>query len=70
MPSPAPRNLARAALLAAFIVAPTAAQFPPWNASWQMNTSTAAMVCSYTGYMDPSTTTGWGLLDFDVRSVS
>lgn len=55
-------SLCLAALLK---VRPCWAQLPPWPATWQMNASTAAMVCNYNGYMDPSTTAGWGLLDYD-----
>ena len=38
---------------------------PPWPATWQMNASTIIMPCNYTGYQDPSTTAGWGVVDFD-----
>ena len=34
-------------------------------ATWQMNASTIIMPCNYTGYQDPSTTAGWGVVDFD-----
>lgn len=30
-----------------------------------MNASTIAMVCNYTGYQAPSSTAGWGIVDFD-----
>jgi hypothetical protein len=30
-----------------------------------MNASTIIMPCNYTGYQDPSTTAGWGVIDFD-----
>lgn len=52
-------------LTLAMAAAPVLGQRPPWPATWQMNSSTAAMVCSYTGYMDPSSLRGWGLLDID-----
>ena len=29
------------------------------------NASTIIMPCNYTGYQQPSTTAGWGILDFD-----
>lgn len=30
-----------------------------------MNASTIIMPCNYTGFQDPSTTAGWGVVDFD-----
>ena len=38
---------------------------PRWPATWQMNASTVIMPCNYTGYQAPSTTAGWGVVDFD-----
>jgi hypothetical protein len=37
---------------------------PPWPATWQMNASTIIMPCNYTGFQVPSTTAGWGIVDF------
>ena len=33
--------------------------------TWQMNQSTIIMPCNNTGFTDPSTTLGWGIVDFD-----
>ena len=33
--------------------------------TWQMNRSTIIMPCNNTGYTDPQTTLGWGIVDFD-----
>ena len=33
--------------------------------TWMMNKSTIIMPCNNTGYTDPSTTLGWGIVDFD-----
>eukprot|EP00039_Didymoeca_costata_P021308 m.344156 g.344156 ORF g.344156 m.344156 type:complete len:509 (-) comp23899_c0_seq1:13-1539(-) len=45
--------------------APPPCMVPPWPATWQMNASTIIMPCNYTGYQAPSTTAGWGIVDFD-----
>ena len=33
--------------------------------TWMMNKSTIIMPCNNTGYTDPSSTKGWGIVDFD-----
>ena len=33
--------------------------------TWQMNQSTIIMPCNNTGFTDPQTTLGWGIVDFD-----
>jgi hypothetical protein len=33
--------------------------------TWQMNLSTIIMPCNNTGFTDPQTTLGWGIVDFD-----
>jgi hypothetical protein len=33
--------------------------------TWMMNASTIIMPCNNSGYTDPSTTKGWGIVDFD-----
>ena len=38
---------------------------PPYPISWQMNTSTIIMPCNRSGYTDPQSTLGWGIVDFD-----
>jgi hypothetical protein len=42
----------------------TICSVPPWPATWQMNASTIIMPCNYTGFQDPATTAGWGIVDF------
>jgi len=41
------------------------AQHPNYPPTWVMNASTIIMPCNYSGFTDPATTTGWGLIDFD-----
>ena len=36
----------------------------PYKQTWMMNLSTIIMPCNNTGYTDPSTTLGWGIVDF------
>ena len=43
----------------------TVCSVPPWPATWQMNASTIIMPCNYSGFQVPSTTAGWGIVDFD-----
>jgi len=38
---------------------------PKWPPTYQMNLSTIIMPCNRSGFTDPSTTTGWGIIDFD-----
>ena len=40
-------------------------QVPTWPATYQMNASTIILPCNYTGFQVPSTTAGWGIVDFD-----
>jgi len=40
-------------------------QLPNAKPTYQMNLSTIIMPCNYTGFTDPSTTKGWGVIDFD-----
>ena len=42
-----------------------AAQVPNRPPNYMMNASTIIMPCNNTGYTDPSTTLGWGVVDFD-----
>jgi hypothetical protein len=37
----------------------------PYKQTWLMNLSTIIMPCNYTGYTDPASTKGWGIVDFD-----
>ena len=39
--------------------------FPQGKQTWLMNLSTIIMPCNDTGYTDPKTTLGWGVVDFD-----
>ena len=39
----------------------------PYKQTWMMNLSTIIMPCNNTGYTDPSTTLGWGIVDFGAR---
>jgi len=48
----------------AFLAA-AAAQVPNRPPNYMMNASTIIMPCNNTGYTDPSTTLGWGVVDFD-----
>merc|ERR1719352_883533 len=38
---------------------------PKMTQTWMMNLSTIIMPCNNTGYTDPKTTLGWGIVDFD-----
>ena len=38
---------------------------PRMNQTWQMNLSTIIMPCNNTGFTNPKTTLGWGIVDFD-----
>ena len=38
---------------------------PPYPVSWQMNASTIIMPCNESGFTDPQSTVGWGIIDFD-----
>ena len=38
---------------------------PPWEPTYNMSLSTIMMPCNYSGYMDPSFSAKWGLVDFD-----
>ena len=33
--------------------------------TWMMNASTIIMPCNNTGFTDPASTAGWGIVDFD-----
>jgi len=37
----------------------------PYKQTWMMNLSTIIMPCNDTGYTDPASTAGWGIVDFD-----
>ena len=37
----------------------------PYKQTWQMNLSTIIQPCNSTGYTDPESTKGWGIVDFD-----
>lgn len=47
------------------LAASQAGPLPQTVPTWQMNQSTIIMPCNYTGFMDPSTTAGWAIVDFD-----
>ena len=38
---------------------------PRMKQTWQLNLSTIIMPCNNTGFTDPNTTLGWGIVDFD-----
>lgn len=42
-------------------------QLPRAVANWALNRSTIIMPCNSTGLLDPATTAGWAVVDFDVR---
>jgi len=56
-------NLLLSALCAVFYL--IQAQHPNYPPTWVMNASTIIMPCNNSGFTDPSTTKGWGLIDFD-----
>ena len=39
----------------------------PYPVTYQMNRSTIIMPCNKSGFTDPESTKGWGIVDFDVR---
>ena len=41
------------------------AQVPDRPATYMMNSSTIIMPCNNSGYTDPASTVGWGVVDFD-----
>ena len=45
------------------------AQVPSRPATWLMNASTIIMPCNYSGFTDPTTTAGWGVVDFGECSL-
>ena len=53
------------ALACAALAACAAAQVPPWPQTWQMNKSTIMMTCNYSGFVDPATTAGWSIVDYE-----
>ena len=53
-----------AAALPLALLAGAAAQVPTWPQSWALNQSTIMMTCNYTGFVDPSTTLRWSIVDF------
>ena len=36
----------------------------PYKQTWQMNLSTIIQPCNDTGFLNPETTKGWGIVDF------
>jgi hypothetical protein len=40
----------------------------PYKQTWMMNLSTIIMPCNNTGYTDPESTKGWGIVDCTVLS--
>lgn len=52
------------------LLAAVAAQVPNRPPNYMMNASTIIMPCNNTGYTDPSTTVGWGVVDFDCASTA
>jgi hypothetical protein len=53
------------ALVAALLALPAEAQVPSWPSTYQMNKSTILMVCNNSGYVDPQSTKGWKIVDYD-----
>ena len=45
----------------------TSSQLPRTPPNWALNRSTIIMPCNSTGLLDPATTEGWAVVDFDVR---
>ena len=41
------------------------AQVPSGPPTWQMNRSTIIMPCNNTGFTDPKSTAGFGVVDFE-----
>lgn len=59
-------------LLLLALTTPTHAQLGipsicPYPVTYQMNKSTIIMPCNKSGFTDPESTKGWGIVDFDVR---
>ena len=53
-------------LLASALAASVAQAFvPTWPATYQMNRSTIAMMCNYTGMISPAISAGWSIVDYD-----
>ena len=55
-------------LIAALALANTPtvrSQFPNHQPIYQMNQSTIVMPCNKSGFTDPASTLGWGIIDFD-----
>ena len=59
--------VATAALLSLGPLSPGSSQLPRTPPNWALNRSTIIMPCNSTGLLDPSTTAGWAVVDFDVR---
>lgn len=38
---------------------------PKWAPTWDMASSTLFMPCNYSGFLDPSISAKWGVVDFD-----
>ena len=57
-------------IAAAATAALAASQVPTWPQTWQLNKSTILMTCNYSGYVDPSTTVGWAIVDFDCELLT
>ena len=55
----------RRSLLLALCAPAVLAQRPTTPVTYQMNRSTIIMPCNYSGFTDPQSTKGWGLVDFD-----
>ena len=41
----------------------------PYKQTWLMNLSTIIMPCNNTGYTDPQSTKGWGIVDFEYATL-
>ena len=51
--------------LAVSLTSAISGQKPGYPPTYNMSLSTIIMPCNFTGPSDPSTTAGWGVIDFD-----
>lgn len=58
-----------AVLLATGLFGGALAQLPNHPPLYQMNSSTIIMPCNASGFTDPASTAGWGIVDFDWVSL-
>lgn len=57
--------LLRAAGAAALVAAASAQGQPSWPATWDMAKSTIMMPCNDSGFLSPTISAQWGVVDFD-----